>query len=44
MITIEGQAIENVYSFEYLGSRMQCDGDDKADVRYRMEITQATFS
>ena len=43
-VTIEGQAIDNVYSFEYLGSRMQCDGDDKADVRYRMDIAQARFS
>ena len=32
LVTIEGQAIiENVYSFEYLGSRMQYDGDDKAE-------------
>ena len=26
VVAIEGQPIENVYSFEYLGSRMQCDG------------------
>ena len=44
VVAIEGQPIENVYSFEYLGSRMQCDRDDKADVCYRMEIAQATFS
>ena len=31
---------ENVYSFEYLGARMQCDG---ADVRHRMAIAQTTF-
>ena len=43
VVTIEGQAIGNVYSFEYLGSRMKCDGDDKADVRFRIEISQATF-
>ena len=30
--------LENVYSFEYLGARLQCDGDDDADVRYRMAI------
>ena len=40
----EGKEIENVYSFEYLGSRMQCDGDDTADVKYRMDIAQARFS
>ena len=43
-VEIEGQPIENVYSFEYLGSRLQCDGDDKADVLYRMSIAQAVFS
>ena len=35
--------LENVYSFEYLGARMQCDGTDDADVRYRMAIAQTTF-
>ena len=35
--------LENVYSFEYLGARMQCDGTDDADVRYRMAIAQPTF-
>ncbi len=35
--------LENVYSFEYLGSRLQGDGDDEADVRYRMDIVQAAF-
>ena len=35
--------LENVYSFEYLGARMQCDGTDHADVRYRMAIAQTTF-
>ena len=43
-VVIEGQQLENVYSFEYLGSRMQCDGDDRADVKYRMDIAQARFS
>ena len=41
---IEGQQLENMYSFEYPGSRMQCDGDDSADVKYRMDIAQARFS
>ena len=35
--------LENVYSFEYLGARMQCDGTDDADVRYCMAIAQTTF-
>ena len=35
--------LENVYSFEYLGARMQCDGADDADVRHRMAIAQTTF-
>ena len=36
--------LDNVYSFEYLGSRLQGDGDDEADVRYRMDIAQAAFA
>ena len=43
-VTIEGQVIDNVYSFDYLGSRLQCDGDEKADVQYRMNIAQSVFS
>ena len=43
-VSIEGEEIDNVYFFEYLGSRMQCDGDDRADVKYRMDIAQARFS
>ena len=35
--------LENVYSFEYLGARMQCDGADDADLRHRMAIAQTTF-
>ena len=36
--------LDNVYSFEYLGGRLQCDGDDEDDVRYRMDIAQAAFA
>ena len=43
-VLLEGQPIENVYAFEYLGSRVQCDGDDEADVKYRMDIAQSVFS
>ena len=41
---IEKNVLDNVYSFEYLGSRLQCDGDDEADVRYRMDIAKAAFA
>ena len=43
-VLIEGDQIENVHSFVYLGSKQQCDGDDIADVKYRMDIAQAAFS
>ena len=43
-VAIEGQVIDNLYSFEYLGSRDQCDGDETADVLYRMNIAQSVFS
>ena len=29
--------------FEYLGSQLQGDGADKADVRHRMDVAQAAF-
>ena len=32
--------LENVYSFEYLGARMQCDD---TDVFHRIAIAQTTF-
>ena len=35
--------LENVYSFEYLGAIMLCDGADGADVRHRMAIAQTIF-
>ena len=43
-MTIEGEQLDNVYSFEYLGSRIQCDGDERADVEYRMTIAQTPFN
>ena len=43
-VIIEGQQLENVYTFEYLGSRIQCNGDEKADVEYGMIIAQSIFS
>ena len=43
-VQIENNVLKNVYSFEYLGSRLQGDGDDEADVRYRMDIAQEAFA
>ena len=42
-VNIGNDALENVFHFEYLGSRLQCDGDDEADVRHRMDIAQSAF-
>ena len=35
-------ALEKVNYFEYLGTQIQCDGSDEADVRHRMAIAQTT--
>ena len=43
-VVINGEPIDNVYSFVYLGNHVQCDGEDEADVKHRMSIAQATFS
>ena len=43
-VEIDNNVLGNVYSFEYLGSRLEGDGDDEADVRYRMDIAQAAFA
>ena len=43
-VQIENNVLDNVYPFEYLGSRLQCGGDDEADVRYCMDIAQAAFA
>ena len=43
-VILEGQQLENVYSFEYIGSRIQCDGNETADVEYRMTIAQNLFN
>ena len=42
-VSIDDDVLENMLNFEYLGSRLQCDGDDQVDVRHRMEIAQAAF-
>ena len=43
-VTINGEEIENVSSFEYLGSLIPNDGDDETDVKHRMGIAQSVFS
>ena len=43
-VSIEGEDIENVYNFVYLGNLTQGDGDDTADVTHRMNMAQARFS
>ena len=43
-VKIEDEPLDNVYSFEYLGSRIQCDGVERADVEYIMAIAQTTFN
>ena len=43
-VSVGQEELENVYSFHYLGARLQCDGEDEADVLHRMAIAQTTFS
>ena len=42
-VSIGDDVLENVLNFEYLNSRLQCDGDDQVDVRHRMDIARAAF-
>ena len=37
-VSIADDVLENVLNFEYLGSRLQCDGDNQVDVRQRIDI------
>lgn len=37
-VIIERQQLENVYWFEYLRSRVQCDGDERADDEHCLGI------
>jgi len=43
-VYINGEQIDNVLQFEYLGCRLSGDGDESADVSYRMAIAQARFN
>ena len=42
-VSIGDDVLQNVLNFEYLDSRLQCDGDDQVDVRHRKYIAQAAF-
>ena len=42
--TVNGNEIENVHSFVYLGAKQQGDGNEEVDVKHRWEITQAVFN
>ena len=42
-VSIGDDVLENVLNFEYLGSRLQCDGNNQVDVRHHMDIAQAAF-
>ena len=42
-VSIGDDVLENVLNFEYLGSRLQCDGNNQVDVRHCMDIAQAAF-
>ena len=37
-VIMEGESLESVYPFDYLGCRFTSDGDDAADMRHRMAI------
>ena len=37
-VVMEGESLETVYQFDYLGCRFTSDGDDAADLRHRMAI------
>ena len=42
-VYVGNEALDNVLHFEYLGSQLQGDGEDEADVRHRMAVAQAAF-
>ena len=42
-VYVGNKALDNVLHFEYLGSQLQGDGEDEADVRHRMDVAQVAF-
>ena len=43
-VIVNGHSLESVLRFEYLGCQLSGDGDDSADMCYRMSIAQQRFS
>lgn len=43
-VIVNGHTLENVLRFVYLGSQFSGDGDDTADMNYRLSIAQQRFS
>ena len=39
---MDGESLESVYQFDYLGCRFTSDGDDASDMRHRMAIAVRT--
>ena len=39
-VVLEGEQLDNVYTFEYLGCRIQSDGDEKADINHHPNYFQ----
>ena len=44
LFVVNDHPLENVLRFEYLGCQLSGDGDDTADMNYRMSIAQQRFS
>ena len=42
-VHVGNTALENVHSFEYLGTKLQCSGSNEADVIHLIAIAQTTF-
>jgi len=43
-VVLEGEQLDNVYTFYYLGCQIQSDGDEKVDINHRMSIVQTIFN
>ena len=42
-VYVGNEALDNVLQFEHLGSQLQGDEEDEADVRHRMDVAQVAF-
>ena len=43
-VYLEGQQLENVYTFEYLSCRIQSDDNETADINYRITMAQTLLA